>query len=70
MIGTILRVLWKKADGKKTAAGIVVTVAGIALFWTPAAPVAGKVVDAGLALTGVGLLHKGAKAVKKKKGGE
>ena len=62
----ILAALGNKADGKKTWAGLGLTLLGVALFWTAAAPVAPKIVEGGLVLTGVGVIHK----AQKKTGGK
>ena len=53
--------IWEGANGWKTVAGVAMTVGGVALCWTPAAPVAKEIVSAGVMLTVVGLTHKAAK---------
>lgn len=57
----LLSAIGNKSNGKKTYIGVGLTLLGIALFWTPAAPVATKVVEGGLILIGVGVVHKAMK---------
>lgn len=61
MVLRLLAAIGKKSDGKKTWTGIGLTLLGVALFWTPAAVVAPKVVEGGLILIGVGVVHKAMK---------
>ena len=64
MVLKLLAALGNKTNGKKTWAGLGLTLLGVVLFWTPAAPVAPKLVEGGLILTGVGIVHKAQKKVK------
>ena len=56
-----LKTLWAKVDGKKTAGGIAMAVAGYFMLKCPDAQVSAfgtYLLDAGVALAGFGAIHK------------